>query len=128
MSSSTSDAGGRLPDPPRADLSMPNVLDVQIRRTTFEPRPLRNFASSLPASDDAVEFIVTTDRPIPGRALGPVLYVGETPVTEVTESGPNTYRFVATSHRDMKEDAELRLGWTGQSPTEGGGTRFRFRL
>ena len=89
------DSGERLPDLPRADFPMPKVLDIQIRVTTFEAPRLRNFTSSLPRSDEAVEFIVQTDGPIPIRALAPALYVGDAAVTEVTEVGPNTYRFVA---------------------------------
>ena len=125
--STSSDSGERLPDPPRADLSMPKMLDVQIRETTFEPRPLRNFASSLPSGGDAVEFIVKTDAPIPIRALGPALYVGETPVTEVTQIGPNTYRFVAPSRQTLQGDAAIRLGWTGQTPTAEQ-SAFRYQL
>ena len=111
-----------------ADLSMPKVLDVQIRKTTFEPRPLRNFASSLPGGGEAVEFIVKTDAPIPIRALGPALYVGETPVTEVTEIEPNTYRFVVSALRGLERDAAIRLSWTGQPPTEREPSAFQFRL
>src|SRR4051812_43045800 len=115
-------------DPVRAvDLSMPKMLDVEIRETRFEPRRLRNFASSLPGGSDAVEFIVKTDRPIPIRALGPALYIGETPVTEVTQIRPNTYRFVAPTRKDLKQDAAIRLSWTGQPPTERESTAFRYR-
>jgi hypothetical protein len=121
-------SGERLPDPPRPDLSLPGVLDVQIRPAAFRPRALRNFESSLPSSEDAVEFIVRTDGPIPIRALGPALYVGETPVTEVTQIEPNTYRFVAPSRRNLARDAPIRLGWTGQPPAERGLTNFRYRL
>jgi hypothetical protein len=124
----SNDSGERLPDPPRVDLEMPDVLRVEMRATTFEPRQPRNFESTLPRSDDAVEFVVETDGPIPIRALGPALYVGKTPVTEVTEVGPNTYRFVAPARRDLKRDAEIRLGWTGRPPAEGRATRFTFRL
>src|SRR5690242_6985754 len=112
----TSDSGARAPEPPRADLSMPGVVDIRIRRTTFTPRPLRHFASSLPASDDAIEFIVATDGPIPVRALGAALYVGGVPVTEVEEIGKNTYRFIAPERGNLARDAAIHLGWTGQPP------------
>ena len=124
----SSDSGERMPDAPRADLSMPKMLDVKIRKTTFEPRPLRNFVSSLPSSGDAVEFIVKTDGPIPIRALGPALYVGETPITEVSELGPNTYRFVAPMRKNLKRNAAIRLTWTGQPHTGRGRAAFRYRL
>jgi hypothetical protein len=124
----SSDSGKRLPDLPRADFSMPKVLDIQIRATKFEAPRLRNFASSLSSNDDAVEFIVKTDGPIPIRALGPVLYVGETAVMEVTEVGPNTYRFVAPARERLTQDAAISLSWTGQLPTEREHATFRYRL
>jgi hypothetical protein len=123
----SADSGERLPDPPRADLAMPRMLDVQNRKIKFEPRRLRNFDSALPISRDAVEFIVKTDGPIPIRALGPALYVGVTPVTEVTEIGPNTYRFVAPSRKDLKQDAAIHLSWTGHPPTGKKDAAFRYR-
>jgi hypothetical protein len=122
------DSGARLPDPPRADFTLPNVVDIQIRATTFDPRKPRNFAPTLPSSKDAVEFIVKTDGPIPIRALGPALYVGTTPVTEVTEIAENTYRFVAMTKADLKQDAEIILGWTGKTPVSGGKAAFQYRL
>jgi hypothetical protein len=117
-----------MPEPPRADFNLPKVLDIQIRAATFEPRQPRNFSSSLPSSTDAVEFIVKTDGPIPIRGLGPALFVGTTPVTEVTEIDKNTYRFIAPTQRDLQQDAEILLGWTGQPAAAGIPTGFRYRL
>ena len=95
---------------------------------TRRPPRLRNFTSSLPRSDDAVEFIVKTDGPIPGRALGPALYVGDTAVTEVTEVGPNTYRFVAPVRERLERDAPISLSWSGELPSEVKSDDFRYRL
>ena len=124
----SSDAGERMPDRQRVDFSLPTVLDVQIRATRFEPPRLNNFISALFRSGEAVEFVVRTDGPIPIRALGPALYVGETPVTEVTQVGPNTYRFVALTRQGLRQGAPIRLGWTGQGPGATRDTDFRFRL
>jgi len=123
----SSDAGGRLPNPPRADFTLPKVVDIQMRAVKFEAPRHRNFTSSL-SSGDGVEFIVKTDGPIPGRALGPALYVGETPVTEMTEAGPNIYRFVAPSRERLTQDAPIILSWTGQRPTDSKSAAFRYRL
>lgn len=124
----SNDSGERMPDAARPDFLMPKILDVQIRRTLFEPRPLRNFASSMPSSDKAVEFIVKTDGPIPIRALGPVLYIGEIAVTEVSELGPNVYRFIAPTAQEMTRNAKIVLSWTGQSPTGKDRAVFRYEL
>ncbi|MFY9611179.1 MAG: hypothetical protein WAU45_21535 [Blastocatellia bacterium] len=124
----SSDDGKRLPDPPRPDFTMPKVLDVKMRAIKFKRPPHRNFTSSLPRGGDGVEFIVKTDGPIPIRAVGPALHVGETMVTEVTEIGPNTYRFVAPARKDLARNAPINLSWTGQAPTDVKGTTFRYRL
>jgi hypothetical protein len=123
----STDAGERLPDAPRPDFTLPKVLDIQMRATRFEAPRHRNFRSALP-SGDGVEFIVKTDGPIPGRALGPALYIGDTVVTEVTEVGPNTYRFVAPVREGLKRDAPISLSWTGQLPTDVKSAAFRYRL
>ncbi|CAN7807985.1 hypothetical protein [Paraburkholderia hospita] len=123
----SSDTGKPLPGAPRPDFTMPRMLDIQMRETKFEAPHHRNFTSAL-TSGDGVEFIVKTDGPIPGRALGPALYIGETVVTEVTEIGPNTYRFVATSSKGLTPDAPISLRWTGQPPSDSTDAAFRFRL
>jgi hypothetical protein len=124
----SSDAGERLPEAPRSNFTLPRVLDIQIRATKFEPPRHRNFASALPAGDDAVEFIVKTDGSIPVRALGPALHVGNTVVTEATEIGPNTYRFVATTRAGLVRGAPIRLTWTGQPLGGAQDTGFRYQL
>ncbi len=124
----SSDAGSRRPDPPRADFAMPKVLDIKIRATAFKAPRHRNFRSSLRSSDDAVEFIVTTDGPIPVRALGPALYVGAIAVTEASQVGPNTYRFVAPSRAHLKRAAPISLSWSDEAPKEVKNPAFRYRL
>jgi hypothetical protein len=124
----SSDAGGRLPDLPRVDFALPEVLDLRIRPTAFDPPRLNNFDSALPRTADAVEFVVTTAGPIPARALGPALFVGETAVTEVTQIAPDTYRFVALTREGLDIGAPISLGWAGDSPEEVKETRFRFEL
>lgn len=124
----SNDSGERMPDASHPDFLMPKMLDVQIRRTSFEPRPLRNFTSALASSNDAVEFIVKTNGPIPIRALGPALYVGEIAVTEVSELGPNVYSFIAPTGEDMKQNAKIFLSWTGQPTAGRERADFRYRI
>ena len=120
------DAGDRLPDPPRFEFVMPKVLDVQVLATKTERRMPRNFTSSLPGDDDTFAFIIKTDGPIPIRALGPALYIGDVMVTEVTQVGPDTYRFVAPARQDLAHGTDIRLGWTGQPAAGSENTGFRF--
>jgi len=122
------DPGERLPSRPRVDFALPRVVDIRIQATEFEPPRLSNFDSALSRTGDAVELVVTTDGPIPIRALGPALFIGETPVTEVTEVETNTYRFVATTREGLRDGAPISLGWTGQRSAEAKDTEFRFEL
>lgn len=109
------DPGSREPEAPRADFELPELVDVRIRRVQFEPPKLRNFESTFAERHEAVEFVITTDRPIPIRALGPALFVGKTPVTETSPlRKKNAYRFLAFDPQSLKPGAPISLGWSGQ--------------
>ena len=108
----SSDAGAVEPQLPRPDFSLPEIKSVRRRRTRFRPRR-RNFESALPDVDDAIEFLVETDGPIPVRALGPVLHVGDAVLTEVEADDETHYRFVALSPEQISPDAPVRPGWGG---------------
>lgn len=109
------DPGRREPRGPRPTIRLPQVIGVEVRATRFEPPAHRNFASQLPALDRTVEFLVETDRPIPVRSVGPVLFVGDVPVTEVRADDPHHYRFVALRPDDLRPGDPVRLGWAGQT-------------
>jgi hypothetical protein len=110
---------------PPPDHGLPKVVGVEVRRGVRAVPRRRNFVSALPATQEAVEFIVETDRPFPARALGPALYVGDTPIVEVTEEDPTHYRFVAFEPRTLSADATLSLGWSGR-PEQREETDHRF--
>lgn len=120
------DIGNRVPDPPAFQFVMPAVKDIQVQAAKSEVRRPRNLTSAVPGGADTFAFVVVTEQPIPVRALGPTLYVGDTPVTEVTEVGPNTYRFVAHAPSELQRGAPMRLGWTGHPPPAPQGSAFRF--
>lgn len=121
------DPGHRLPEPPPFEYVMPAMRDVQISAVKAEPRALRNFATALPSGGETFAFVVTTEKPIPVRALGPVLYVGQTALTEVTEVGPQTYRFLAHRPQDLERGTPIHLGWSGQKLTESEAHQFWFK-
>jgi hypothetical protein len=121
-----SDPGHRVPDPPRYEFVMPAVRDVRIEAAKMEGPRLRNFRSSLPVGIDTFAIVVTTEGPIPTRAEGPALFIGDAMVAEVTEVGPNTYRFVAHAPAELKRGAPIRLGWTGEGPADRDPVRFHF--
>lgn len=113
----TSDPGAReRRRRPRLDL--PRPLSVTARLTRFEPPERRNFESSLPQLPRTVEFLVETDAPIPVRALSPVLYVGDVPVTEVVADDDTHYRFIALQPTSLRRGEPVTLGWSGQPSSD----------
>lgn len=113
----TADPGRREPRRRRPDLSLPAVRALSARRATFTPPARRNFESRLPALESTVEFEVETESPIPIRALGPVLYVGDVPATLVQQDDDTHYRFVVRRPDELREGAPITLAWTGEPPS-----------
>lgn len=122
----SSDPGEFEAPAPKPAYDLPDVVGVETRRVAHEPPRRRNFASSLPRVEEAVEFLVETAAPIPVRALSPVLYVGDTPVVEVTAVDDTHYRFLGLEPDRLEPGAPLSLGWSGRAETEPRRTRFRF--
>jgi hypothetical protein len=122
----SSDAGSRQPDDPKADFRLPELVDVRTRRIDFEPPRHRHFESDLAQYQEAVEFVVVTDGPIPIRSLGAALFVGDTALTEVSPVDENSYRFVAFRPNELHDGAGITLGWTGQV-LERGEPRFFYQ-
>jgi hypothetical protein len=120
------DVGNRVPDPPAFEFVMPAVKDIRVQAVKSEIRRPRNLTTAVPGGVDTFAFVVVTEQPIPIRALGPVLYVGDAVVPEVTEIGPNTYRFVAHAPAELRRGAPIRLGWTGHPPADQQSSTFRF--
>lgn len=115
---------GRFDEPGRpADYTLPRVRAISTRITSFEPRR-RHFTSALPVVPDAVEFLVETASPIPIRARGPALYVGETVVMEVSTDDRRLYRFVALHPKELRPGARISLGWLGGREKDRVNTKF----
>ncbi|MBF6221736.1 hypothetical protein IU479_26915 [Nocardia abscessus] len=111
----SNDSGDLEPRQPRPDHDLPRVKSVQSRTTRFTPRR-RNFTSALPELDYCVEFLVETDSPIPVRALGPVLHVGDVVLTEVEVYDETHYGFLALGPEKLDLNAPVTLGWSGLRP------------
>jgi hypothetical protein len=101
---------------PKWDL--PEIVDVKVRATPFQPRATRHFSNPLEAVPDAVEIVLTLKYPIPVRAMGPVLYVGGTRLTEsetIDEEG-KALRFWGFDRSKLKAGAPLMMVWDGDEP------------
>lgn len=103
---------------PRPDFRLPRVLSIKARAIGYSPSEKRNFRSRIPALESTVEFAVETEAPIPIRALGPVLYIGDTAVTECIADDDTHYRFIALEPGALRVGAPITLGWAGGADDE----------
>lgn len=96
---------------PKSSLALPKILEIEVVRIRFrEPRPYYIGQKRLESSR-GVELRVSTDSPIPIRALSPALYVGEAVIDAYEEIGKNVYRFIAYRVDELKEGAPIAFGW-----------------
>jgi len=125
---------------PGPNWELPEVADVAIRSATFQPRRPRHFAAPLAPQRNAVEIVVTLKSPMPSRALPPVLYVGDTALTEseAVDKEGRQLRFWGFDRARLAANASIALGWLGasrQAAAPDGArskdlrtTRFRFTM
>jgi hypothetical protein len=60
---------------------------------------------------DAIEIEIRVSEPFAIRALGPVLWVGDVPLTTGESEGKGVYRFFAFKPEELRPDAPISLSW-----------------
>jgi hypothetical protein len=98
---------------------MPEMTGIRTRTTEYRPHAARNFTTPLSAVESAVEIIVSFKAPVPARAVSPVLYVGETRLTEsesVDKKGKEL-RFWSFEPSRLQEGAPIEVRWMGEPPS-----------
>ena len=113
----STDSGSPEPRDGRSSTVLPEIVEVTTRRVDVRRRR-RHVRSDVPDLDGTVEFLVETDGPIPIRALSPVLYVGDVPVTEVMAEDDTHYRFVTLFPEQLQESATIEIGWSGRGAAQ----------
>ena len=111
----------------KQNFRLPQIKDIKIKEIPYKPPKLRYFKSSSSKYSKAIEFTVTTDGPIPVRALSPVLYVGKIPVIESEAIKENVYRFFAFETNELKDNEQIYFGWYGESEEQRLKTKFTYR-
>jgi hypothetical protein len=107
----TTDSGAKIAQPAPPDLSrLPDILDVQVQGRRFEPA--RRFTTNGVDRyvDAGVEIEVKLSEPFQIRALSPVLWIGDQPLTDVECTG-TTCRFYAPDPGHLPKDGALALSW-----------------
>jgi hypothetical protein len=113
------------PTPPEPDITfLPDVVAVEsVLRRYRDPRYRADGPNVIPV-DQAVEITITTSDPFPERALGPVLFIGNTRATESERVGQNRYRFYVYEPEQLEDGAPIGVGWFGQRDPRQTGFRF----
>jgi hypothetical protein len=108
---------------------LPQIVNVRIRATPYQPRATRNFENPLGAARDAVEIVVSLGSPMPIRALGPVLWVGDARLTESepVDAEGKEMRFWSFDPSRLKDGAPIAMTWMGEEPPKKLKTKFRFK-
>jgi hypothetical protein len=127
----SSDQSQPLSHAPRPNWELPAIAHVAIQRLPFAPREPRNFRSPLTAAPDACEIVLTLAAPLPVRAMGPVLHVGDTQLTEseALDKEGRKIRFWAMDPALLKKGAPLSLAWGGsEGKAQAIRSKFAFAL
>lgn len=104
---------------------LPEVLAVESRRRRFDPPRRFTTAGVDRLVSDVVEVEVQLSEPFEIRALGPVLWVGDVPLTVAEGDDETVYRFLAPEQETLRRDAPISLAWNASgAPRQE--TRFRY--
>lgn len=122
------DASRPIAGAPAPDWKLPDIIDIQIRRVQFRPHEHKFFRSALAEHKEATEFLVRLSGPVPIRALGPAVFVGEIQVAESEAVEDNLYRFYAFDPQRLEPGAAIAWGWLDAPRSERKQTRFRFEV
>lgn len=123
----TADSGAPLRGPGPGKLHLPRLEGLRIRRISYQPPKLRHFRSRL-LQREAIEFLVTTAGPVPDRAYGPALFVGDEEIHEAERVDARNIRFLAFDEARLESDAPIGWGWMKDPPQRRQPTKFRYRV
>jgi hypothetical protein len=123
----TADSGTRVAQPASPDLQrLPDVLDVQVRTRRFDP-PRRTTSHGVDRQvESAVEIELRLSEPFTIRALGPVLWIGEEPLSSAESDGGVIYRFFSFEPDRLRVEAPIALSW-GDRDSPRKVTSYRYR-
>jgi len=113
----STDTGESLasPDDRRDIWRLPQVLDIRtVQRRLERPRRL-TIRGEDRYLDDVVEVEVDVSEPFEIRALGPVLWIGQEPLTIAEQAGENRYRFLVPDPDVLRDGAPVELSWNSPS-------------
>ena len=121
------DSGAPLPPYVSPDLwRLPDVVSLSVRHRHFDP-PFRVTVQGVDhLESDAIEIEIRVSEPFAIRALGPVLWVGEEPLTFGESADKDVYRFFAFKPEALRAEAPISLSWSATgAPRKDTGRRYK---
>jgi hypothetical protein len=94
---------------------LPDILDVHIRWRRFDPPRRVTVAGKDTLYKEAVEVELRVSEPFQIRALSPVLWVGDEPLTIADSPSTGIYRFYGFAPDKLRANATLALSWNSPS-------------
>ena len=122
----STDAGSPISLHPRVRIDLPKILNLTIRRISYEAPKLRHFQSSLSRFDQAIEFTVEVDGDIPARSYGPALFVGDVEINHSERLDEKTWRFLEFEPERLRRGAAISWGWMKDPKKKRIKTKFRY--
>jgi hypothetical protein len=124
----STDAGSPIAPRPLFSTDLPDIVRLTIRRIAFHAPKLEYFKSSLERYTHAIEFVVETDGPVPVRAYGPALFIGDVEVNQSERVDDTTWRLLAFEPVRLKTGAPISWGWMKDPKPARQRTKFRYRV
>jgi hypothetical protein len=108
---------------------LPKVLNIRISKTIFKLPNLRFIRSRLEKYEnkEIITIFVLFANPLPMRALGPVLYIDNSKITESATLSPTEIKFFVFDDT-LKTDEIIRIGWSDEFPENCIDTGFKYKL
>jgi hypothetical protein len=104
---------------------LPDILDLVIRWRRFDPPKRVTVAGKDTRAEEAVEVEVRLSEPFRIRAVGPVLWVGDEPLTIGDSPTERVYRFYSFAPARLRAGAAITLSWnTAGAPQKE--TKYRY--
>lgn len=110
----STDSGDRFTRTHRDLWRLPTIEAVEVRHRRFKAPRRFTVRGKDHQVAEATEIVVRLSEPFEIRALGPVLWVGDEPLTSSESDGKMEYRFLAPHPHGLKRGAEISLSWNAQ--------------
>jgi hypothetical protein len=121
----STDSGGPLRAPRRNLWYLPDILAVEVRRRRYPDLRRVTVAGVDRYLREGTEVVVRFSKPLPIRALGPVLWIGDVALTIAESDDGTEYRFLAPNPEALRRGDPVSLGWnTPRAPRNK--SRFRY--